>query len=470
MANQNDVVNADVLIGGTALSRAGFGVALCADAGGSMSERVRFYESATVVATDLAAGDITAAQATHLTAALAQPKVRRVAAGRISLTPVAQVNTITVGGTAASGDYTITLNGTEYTNTATVPTDDNAAIATGLRASINGGSDPVTASGSGADIVLTADVAGVAFVIGELAAPSGATLTNVATTANVNVSTELDALKAASAEWFGLHLVSRTTANILAAAAWAENSGKLHVAQTSEAAVLASGSADVASQLKALGYARTHLRWYSVDATPMAFALLANRLAIDLETQAAPGWGTVRLSGVTADDAAISDTAKSIARSKRAGLYLTLFGQAATDSNAGGQRMSNNDFIDARILADWLAARITEDTAQLMLSLASLGKRIPYTDLGFAQLGTVAIKRMRQGIDLGHFEEAVDDQDAQISPYLTLPSRASLSAGQVGERAYAYSCGALTAGGVSTVQINGVLTDDLSLLAQLAAA
>jgi hypothetical protein len=462
MSTQNDVINVNVQIGGSAITRAGFGVALVADAGGSMPERIRFYESASAAAADAIAGAITAAQSAHVAAAFSQSRrPARVAVGRISYTAVAQVVTFTVGG-GTDGDYIITINGTDYTHTASSQTASQ--IATALAALVNADPD-VGAAAVGAVVTVTASVAGTGFTFGSES--TGSAITESQTQANVSIATELAAVAAENNDWYGLHLVSRVAANILVAASWAESAGKLHVAQTSDAGVLTSVTNDIASQLVALNRQRTHLRWYSVDAAPMAFALLAERLAYDIDVQAVPGWGAVRLSGVTANDSAVSDTAKVNARAKRAGLYLSLLGQAATDSNAGGIRMGNGDFIDARIVADWLQARITEDTAALLLSQASLGRQIPFTDAGFEQLGAVALNRLDQGIALGHLEAAVNAQGDTISPVVTLPLRASLAPNQVAARAYAYTCSALLAGGVATVQVNGVLTDDLALLAQL---
>ena len=60
----------------------------------------------------------------------------------------AWVVTVTVSdGSSATGDYTTTLNGTDFTASDTDAASDNSAsLATDLRDAINGGSEPVTAS------------------------------------------------------------------------------------------------------------------------------------------------------------------------------------------------------------------------------------------------------------------------------------------------------------------------------------
>jgi hypothetical protein len=111
MATFDDVIQVSVLTDAAPVGRAGFGVAIVCDAA-SMAERVRYYTTPAGASADQVAGEITAAQLAHINAAFAQnPRPARVGAGRTSFTDVAQVNTVTVGGTAVSGDYTIPING-----------------------------------------------------------------------------------------------------------------------------------------------------------------------------------------------------------------------------------------------------------------------------------------------------------------------------------------------------------------------
>lgn len=472
MSNQNDVIDVTVRIGEAPVGRAGFGVAICADAGGSMSERIRYYGASADVSADELSGAITAAQATHLRAALSQrKKPARVGAAKIAYA-VAQVSTATVGGTIGDGFvYTLTVNGVDYVKTAVVPTDDNDAVATELRGLINADSSAaVVASGAGAAVVLTAKVRGVAFTVVSGATGTG-TLVTVATTANSSISTELDAVLAESALWYGLHLVSRAADDIIGAAVWAESNKRLHVAQTNDAAVLTATAGNLAAQLKALGYEYTHLRWHSDNAVPQAFALLADRLAYDLDAQNAPAWGAVRLAGIAADDAQVSATAKANARAQYVGTYLSMYGVACTDSDADATRMASGLFLDERIIADWLKARCEENLAAFLIRENTAGRNVPLTDRGIASLGAVVSGTLEQAVTIAHLERVIDaDTDLQVSPFLVLPSRASLTSGQVAARSVPISGGGLLSGSTARVTVVLDLTSDLDLLAQLAAA
>jgi hypothetical protein len=464
MVNQNDNIVVQVQLGAPPITRAGFGIALVADTGGSMSERIRFYASASAAAADATLGEITAAQSAHIAAAFAQKrKPALVAAGRVSLTPVAQVVTFTIGG-GVDGDYTITINGTDYTHTASTQTD--AQIATALAALVNADA-AVGAAAVGAVITVTASAAGTPFAFSS--ASTGSAITALQTVANVSLLTELNAVLAESSDWYGLHLVSRVAANILLAAQWAEANGRLHIAQSSDAAILGSGGSDIASQLVSAGYARTHLRYYGTNATPMAFALLANRLAFDLDTQAAPTWGPVPLVGITADATLTNDTQILNARNKRAGLYLPLKGVLATDANANGQRVAAGNFLDERVIADWLKARCEEALATRLLELASRGRKVPYTDLGFSQLANIVSDQLERGVTLGNFERAIGSDGEVISPLVIVPRRADVPAGDVSARKLNLRAQALFAGAVTSVELVVDLTSDLGLLELLAA-
>lgn len=464
MATFDDVIQVSVLTDAAPVGRAGFGVAIVCD-GASMSERVRYYTNPSDAATDQTAGEITAAQLAHIQAAFAQnPRPARVGAGRTSFSDVAQVNTVTVGGTAVTGTYTIPINGVDFSFAATVPTDTNADIATGLRAAINGGSEPVTASGAGDDVIITADVAGDAFTVGTLVAPGTGTLTNVATTANQSVATELDALLAESSAWYGFNLVSRDALDIARAALWAESNARFHYAQTSDADVLTTATDDIASVLQDASYNYTKIMWYSTDSTAAAFAHLANRLAVDPDVQTTI-WDYVTLAGIANDVASLTTTQLTNLTTKNAGAYLTLGGVGAT---GGGNKQSSGRFSDVQITVDWLKARLEEAHAQLLLNYSNRGSKIPFTDLGFARVGAIARGVLELGIRAGHFERQTDAQGDEISPFVNLPARADVSAGDVSARLLRYTCGALLAGAVQQVVVTAQLTDDIATLALLA--
>lgn len=464
MATNDQIIEVNVRTDAAPVGRAGFGVALVADTGGTMTERVRFYSGASEAEIDANNGAITAAQLTHVRAAFAQSiRPASVAVGRISTTPVAQVVTVTVGGTPAEDDYTITEGDADYTYTGEAG-DTNDDVAAGLRAAL-GAAPGVTVSGSGAEVILTANVAGVPFTV-TTTAPAGATLVAVLTTPNVSLATELSALRAQTDSWYGLHLVSRTKANILAAAAWAESSNKMHVAQTSDADVLTASAGNVAAELAALSYNRTKIEFYSDNAAPAAFARLASFLAVDPD-QSVTLWDNYTLAGIQPDVFAISTTARTNLITQRCGYYLTLGGVGAT---GGGGFMASGRYADVQLTVDWLTARLFEAHAQLMLDYAARGRRIPFTDAGFAAVASVAARVLDLAVRVGHIAELLNAQGDVVSPYVRLPRRVDVAEADVQARRLRYTAGGLLAGGVQQLVLNVDLTDDAAQLLTLAPA
>lgn len=98
---------------------------------------------------------------------------------------VAQVSTVTVGGTATAGTYTITINGIDVDFVRVAET--NAQIATALAAAIEAEpslANVVTAVDSTLDVVITAVHEGTPFTVA-VVAPAPGTLTPVLTTSSV---------------------------------------------------------------------------------------------------------------------------------------------------------------------------------------------------------------------------------------------------------------------------------------------
>jgi hypothetical protein len=104
---------------------------------------------------------------------------------------VAQVTTITVGGTLAGETFIISCQGVAIATFVDVSHAVNDA-ATGLRAAWNASTNPlatgITAAGSGADVTLTADTAGTPFAVTVNSPGASATFVKVETTANVGAN------------------------------------------------------------------------------------------------------------------------------------------------------------------------------------------------------------------------------------------------------------------------------------------
>lgn len=460
MATQNTVIDIGVVTDAAPVGRAGFGTAAYADAA-AMAERIRYYETATAIAADLSAGDITQAQADALNAALAQEiRPARVAAIRADPSATAQVDTVTVGGTPAEDDVaTITINGTDFSYTV-LSGDTTDDVATALRSAVNGGSEPVTAAGTGSDVTLTADTAGEPFTA-SVTATGDVTLSLANTTANAGIIPELDAVLAANAGWFGLGIASTDRDVVGQAASWAETNKRLFFAQTSSADALAGTSPNVLEDLQSNSYNWTRGHWYSDDDEPFAFALLARFLAVDPDVETTQV-DCISLAGIPSDEDNISATQKLTLEGYNAGYYLPLYDVAAS---GGGNKLASGRFVDVQLTVAWLEARVSEALAQMLLDYASRGSKVPFTDIGFAAVEERVRDVLALGVRAGHFD---DTEDA--SPYVNMPARANVSSADASARRLVFDFGAPLAGGVLTVQGTGTVSANLDTISALAGA
>lgn len=432
------------------VTRQGFGTAIVVDAA-SMTERVLFFEDVTGASDALAAGDITQAQYDAIALGFGQsPAPARMGAGRGSFTDVAQVDTVTIGGTIADGDiFNITVNGELITYTA--GSGDTASdVAAGLRTDGAGLSEPVTVGGTGADVVLTADVAGDAFTTTVSKTSAAGTITLVNTTPNQSITEELVAILDENDTWFAFSLISRAKKDILRAAAWAESNNKLFAPQTSDADAASATAGNVLATLKAASYEWTFPTWYSDDDVSASFAWLVTVLANDMDSNSTV-WYDKTLEGVINDSENVTATQKSNILAQNGNLYLTLGSVGAT----GPGKTSAGRFIDVIVTVAWLQTRVDEDLKQLRLDYSNRNSKIPYTDEGFSVVGAKVEARLRSGQRAGHFSGGVEDV------FVTLPKRSEILAATSTARRLNFKFGALLSGGVYEIIGTGSLTDSV---------
>lgn len=464
MATHDDNVLIEVVGDAPPVTAAGFGIALIADDAG-MSERVRAYASAAAAAADVGGSGITAAQAEAISAVFSQTKKPAlVLAGRVA-PEVSQVTTLTVGGTAATGNYTFKAtheDGTEATVTfaAVVPTDDNDDVGAGLRAAAVTALEPlgITVTGATVEVILTS-VAGESFTVSDVATPVGGTLVPVTGTPAVSLKTELAAVLAENSTWYGLALVSRSAVAIRHAAEWVEANRRIFAAQSSDADILTSVTTDIFSELKAAGYNRTFPVYHHADGQHAAFAWMARCLSINMDTTATT-WNNINMVGMTVSP--MSATAKGYARGKNVNLYLPFYGRPVISRG----RAASGRWTDTQVLLDWTESRVGEAIAQLLINEAEAGRKVPYTDTGFSQIGDAVLGVLLRGLNIGHFRLS----DSGLPPYVDMPTLAELSDTDKLNRFLPFTFGACEAGSVVQVEGDGFVTVDDSGFNTLALA
>lgn len=318
MADIGDIVRVTVDRQTSAVTVAGFGLPLFLGLHKGFTSRYKEYGSVTEVAADFAttSNEYIAAQSFFGQ----ETSINKIAIGRIDSTTATYTPVVT-----NSTNYVVTIN----TSTYTYPSDSSATaaeIVAGLIALINAGSEPVTASGT-TTLVLTQDVAGVPFF-----AKASTNLTPVFATTET-FADALTAVQLESNDWYGLTAYTRTKADQLAIAAWAQAADKLYGTASTDANIinqtLSADTTSAAVALRAAGYDRTFLI-YSADAAkfPEA-ALFGSELA---RKPGAATWMFKALAGITRDSLTKTQITNANAKNvnvyiERAGLNMTQEGK-----------------------------------------------------------------------------------------------------------------------------------------------
>lgn len=268
-------------------------------------------------------------------------------------TPVAMVRTVTVV-TYEAGTYTVTIGGLNYTGTTStdfnVPGNtDEPTTAADIRSAINAGSVPVTASGAGADVVLTADEPGVPFTVSVTHSATPANISEALTTANVGYPEDIANWESKDPRFYFVLLLSRSSGDIQAAAEAVEalSPNRLLVAQTDDAnAQTGASTIDLASTLGSagLGLTRTALVWHGDDTQYVDWALVGKMCGFD---PGVPNWVHQSLASVTGMSAPVLATTGIIALEAKRYTFLESYTAPVppVSSTRGGKTLGG-DWID----------------------------------------------------------------------------------------------------------------------------
>lgn len=425
-----------ITLGAPTISRAGFSTMMVLGKP-TFSETIKYYGPDDDYEND---GDLTSDIIDALTRAFGQdPAPKQVGVGKRAA-DAAQKIEFTITG-ASDGDYTITINGTDYTYTAT--SDTVAGIASGLATAVDADAD-VSATDDGVDTVtVTADTAGEPFTYDS--SSTGDPITETEAQANVSVKTELAKVLQADSDWFGFVLISRNETDILRAAEWAEANDRLFFAQLKDTDAVTSATTDVGTKLKNKSYDNTSYDYFSDDTKRFDAGYMARLLTYDFD-QTAPTAAYLTIKGIDPD---VDDTdAQKNLEDKNANYYSTLKGTGATFP---GVVASGKD-IEHVITGHWVRARLSEAIAQLFLDTSNRGERIPFNDQGFGRFKQVTLDVLREGEDIGHFT----DQTAEVD----MPKRADVSDADVQNGLLRYSWGVQYSGTIKEVSLTGYVTLD----------
>jgi len=392
----DDIVSVTITTETTSPTRAGFGVPMVFAYHTVFPERARTYTSLQSVLDDGFDADSPVARCVGSLFSQ-NPRPSSVVVGRAANAPT-QLIDVEVITAVDDTDYTMTINGTDFTIDSGGAATVNS-IATALQVAINGGTEPVTAGTvTGGAFTLTADVAGDLFTLEQ----DRGFITKQTVTLDPGVAADIAAIQAVNDDWYSLHLTSLSLAEISAAAAYIETQVKLMVTSTSDDDILTTSTSDIASVLAAANYGRTALLWHPNAETYYPGAGWAGgRLPNDPGSQT---WKfkTIAGSPVTV----ITETEKTNVEGKSCNHYREIAGVAITQQGV----VAGGEFIDVVRFVDWVRSELQADIYTLFVNKP----KVPYTDPGIGSIEAVVWAVMNRGIDAGGFA-------ANPEPEVTVP-------------------------------------------------
>lgn len=372
------IVNVNISTKSAGVARAGFGVPAVLGYHTVFPERFRVYTKTEDMVADgfPASGAIVRAVGAILSQ---QPKVQRVIVGRRDGKPTTK-HALTPTAVALA-KYVVTVDGKEATFTAGAGATLSQVVQ-GLVAAINGvvgiATTAAAVGGAGTEtgLTLTAKTAGDVYSL-ELATTLGAKLSVEETTAEAGIAADIAALALASGDWYGLVLVSQGKAEVLAAAAVIETMRRIMGVTSMDSGILdAAVEDDLASLLKAAGYARTFLLYSPKAHEYGAAGWMGNRLP------GQPGGSTWKFKTLRAVSVySLTASQEAAATAKNCNLFTSVGGVSITSEGV----TSSGEFIDVTHGVDWLQAQIQEGVFSLLVN----SDKLPFTDGGVALVENV---------------------------------------------------------------------------------
>lgn len=372
------VVDVQISVLSDTLARENFGTLMVVGHTSAFVPRVKTFAGVDEVAAVFTnAGDV---NRKALEAAFAQdPRPAKVKFGRRGLPPTRTI-TLTCGNATQGFVYSFTVDvfgGAAVVRTPityTVPASaTTTSVATAIAALINALTG-VAATASAAVITATAESAGLEFAISYGDRLAYEALLPEDTTTDPGMATDLDAIKAADADWYGLALAVEGKAESLATAAWAEAAGVLYVPATSSAGVYNDTANNLCDTITGASYTRT-ARPILVINTTRSFGgirMLARALTY---SPAEISWAYKSLAGMLPDNH--SGAALATAEANGTVLYTTVAGKPVT-FGPWAWKDGSGEWMDVRHGLDWLKATIRSDLLAVLVGRL----KVPYTQAG----------------------------------------------------------------------------------------
>lgn len=405
MSTISEVVNTTIEIKDAAVSQEGFGTPMIVAAHSFWPERVRTFSDASELL--LAPFNVPVTHDVYLKASALKrqkPSPNTFKIGkRLGLATHVVVLTPS---TPVQGDvYSVLVNGITYTVTAgaspTVTT-----VSTALAAAMSGAAGVTAVGSTVVTLTATPALSGVRHRIEPLTSNLGYKDTTADPATSIAV--DLAAIRAADGDWYGFVTDANDSAEVLAAAAWAETQRVLYFTTAGDTEGYdASATSDLLSSLRNATYHRTIPIWHH-KLSQAAAASWAGRML-----PKAPGsanWANKSLSGV--DKSNLSDGQRAALKAKNCNYYVDIKSVGFTlDGRAASGR-----FIDIMHGNDWFEVRVQER----IIALLANNDTVRYTTKGLELIRAQIEAQIMEGISA----EVIDGDQPWSA---TVPTLASIS-------------------------------------------
>lgn len=424
MAEIDNIIQIQITRETTPVSTASFQIPLILSSFTKFSERTRTYTDFDAVAADFDSTDKVYIIAQRIFGQ-SGARVPSIVVGR------RQVDEVTLTPTVAnSTEYTVTINGVDYSYTS-----DSSATAAEITAGLDtaiGSPTGITVTDNTGTLTVEVTTPGTAWSI-----TTSSNLTQVNTAPTETWVDALDAVTQANNTWYALIAETHVQADVQALAAAIQTRRKIYGTSTQDAAVPTTATTDIASFLDAGNYGRTFVVYLpTADTEYPEAAWIGSQLAY---TPGSNTWNFKRGALVTVSN--ITDTQRVNLRAKNANMYTEVAGVDIFQDGVMGDGL----FIDEQIVVDWTYARLQE---QIFFRLINTLK-IPYTDAGFLMIENEIRSVLSQGEANGAFDRGWT---------VTTPSVASIPQNLRAQRtAGTFMFRARLAGAVHKVIIEGFL-------------
>jgi len=322
---------------------------------------------------------------------------------------------VTVTQVEPNTNYVVTINGVPFTYISPNEVQSNEDIAAGLVAVIATQTQvPVGATDNlNGSFELSANVPGTGFVLsvseGILSKEFGLVIQPFS--ASDPVVTDLTAIQAVDDTWYALALTDRTSATVLAVAAWTESQVKIFGTASSDPNIInqAAGvdATSVAAKCNQFGYVRTFVLYHQdANSDFPECAWFGGVLPLEPGSET---WKFKRLNSIAYSN--LTSTQSQNARNKKANTYEFIGGVGITREGT----MAQGEFIDIVRGIDWLTSRIQEFVYSVLVN----NPKVPYTDAGI----TAIEAQVKRALQLGISNNFIASDPA---PIVTVPKAADV--------------------------------------------